>query len=703
MFLRIGNSRVNRPSFPVSRVGRRLVPWIVLSGILWLQVSSALSAVPMLKNAVFRAPVGNWGVGNNWNTGSVPGFSDYSVFVSGNNTARITAREPGPVNVYIGRGNGNGEVQMSGAGALISRGVYLGWNRGRYGLWYQTGGLLDTSYMRLGSARSTQGKFILKGGIVRVAWNVDVGRHGLGGFTVAGGTLHTGAVSVAAQAGSDYSYFNEAGGQVTVHGGVNVGARGLLDLSGGTFHWGGKLTVAGNGGTMEVMGPGATAKWTGRGGTALTIADGGILRFDLIPNGIGTLNLGRGKLAIDAGAVLVVDGSRFNFPGKRTRTFKLITSSGMAGESTFSRVEFVGFEDKSAWVSCVGGDVVLNLRPAPALSRPAVISAGTIEPNSRFDYMYAPSAMYDRTEGLYKVWTCYLTSSMTNGGDHIGYKEYPTLAGLAHAPTMTAMNPSGNPSRQDDVDACDPSVYRDPSTGIYYLAYDGNTQPDPRSHLPSATRIGIARSCDGGRTFTPLYTKNAATGYALIAPGPRFLANAYGTGQPAVVQADDGYWYMIYTDDDSNAPNSSHPNCVKVIRSHSPTFMKDGAADYTTVKSMPLSVVGNGSSLDMAYDPATKQFIVIDDNMPGLGKPIGDNSIELIWFNAHWKLIRSQYLTIRHQKFSFGEGVALLTNSRGRVLYPNLLTFFGATQDRHQHVWPYWIRGNFSYLNIVYW
>ncbi|MHB1767099.1 MAG: beta strand repeat-containing protein [Phycisphaerae bacterium] len=327
----------------------------------------------------------------------------------------------------------------------------------------------------------------------------------------------------------------------------------------------------------------------------------------------------------------------------------------------------------------------------------SVLGSGTLEPNSSFNYMYCPSIMYDPTDGMYKVWTGYNTNSMP-GGDHISFEEAPTLAGLANAPVTTALAPNyNNPSYFDSLDACDPNVYVDPTTGIYYMAYDGNTNG---TGLSETTRIGIAESTNGGATFTPVYTSNSANGYALIAPGSNVNPSAYGTGQPAVVRANDGYWYMIYTNAQGNGP----PDSISVIRSTSPTFANaQGVADYTTVTSFSPTEVG-GYSLDMAYNAATSQFVIAANTTPVATTPIGNNSMELSFFNSNWSLASQENITANNLGFSFGEGIGLLSSSDKQLLNNSQLTFVGATinaTDRANNEWAYWVRGNFSYLNLA--
>ena len=321
----------------------------------------------------------------------------------------------------------------------------------------------------------------------------------------------------------------------------------------------------------------------------------------------------------------------------------------------------------------------------------SVLGSGTLEPNSTFNYMYAPSIMYDAADGMYKVWTVYNTNSMP-GGDHISFEEAPTLAGLMNAPVTTALAPNyNNPSYFDSLDAADPNVYVDPTTGIYYMAYDGNTNG---TGLSETTRIGIAQSTNGGQTFTPIYTNNSTNGYALIAPSSPIDSSAYGIGQPAVVRANDGSWYMIYTD----AQGNGAPDSIQVIRSTSPTF-----SSYTTVTSFSPSLVG-GYSLDMAYNSATSQFIIAANTTPVATTPIGDNSMELSWFNSNWSLASQENITANNLGFSFGEGIGLLSSSDKQLLNNSQLTFVGATinaTDRTNNEWAYWVRGNFSYLNLA--
>ncbi len=672
---------------------RRWHKEILVATAALLTSSLAMGNVNAAVSDVFLPSVGNWYLATNWNQGYVPSGASDAAFIIGNTTAEITSSEPDIQAIYVGQGDGNGDLQMVTGGYLAASGVFLGRDTSRYGLWYQSGGTLNTPYIQMAGANGTQGTFVIGGGSVSGVSSMDVGDSGLGGFTVAGGTLDTGSFNIATAAGSNYSYFNEAAGQVTVNVGVNVGSstnntNGLLQLSGGNFSWNGDVVVAGNGSALEVAGTGATDNWTGTSGAALTVGNGGAVHFDLTANGVSTLNLGGGQLDLNTGASLVINGADFSSFSSQPQTLQLINSGGMAGNANFSNVQLVGFQNTTASISYAAGNITLTVGPtAPPISQ-TVVGSATVVPDSQFNYMYAPSAMYDQTEGLYKVWTVYHQSRMS-GGDHISYQSAPTLAGMANAPVVTAMAPSLNPYYFNDWQAADPSVYRDPATGIYYMAYDGNTDG---THLQEETRIGIAESFNGGRTFTPLYTNNAAAGYALIAPGANYVVGSYGVGQPAVVQANNQLWYMIYTD----MPDGGNNPTMQVISSSSPTF-----SNYTSVAGISPNTVA-AYSLDLAYDPTTSEFITIGNTTNT--SQIGNNSIQLTFFNSNWQFVRKLSLTMDNQSFSFGEGVGLLTNAEKQILSPYLMTFFGATvnlNDLNNNVPAYWVRGNFTDLSML--
>src|SRR5262249_41010435 len=57
-------------------------------------------------------------------------------------------------------------------------------------------------------------------------------------------------------------------------------------------------------------------------------------------------------------------------------------------------------------------------RNAASELAPEFLGAGTVARETDFLYAYAPSIMYDETEGLYKWWACYNGPLSTGGGDY---------------------------------------------------------------------------------------------------------------------------------------------------------------------------------------------------------------------------------------------------------------------------------------------
>jgi hypothetical protein len=319
----------------------------------------------------------------------------------------------------------------------------------------------------------------------------------------------------------------------------------------------------------------------------------------------------------------------------------------------------------------------------------SLVAAGVLagQANEGFSYMYAPSFMYDGTDGMYKAWTGFHGPGSPLG-DNIGFKEAQSIRELINIPTQIAMSPSGDPTKFDQLHACDPSVYRDPNDGSYYLAYDGNTDG---SGLYVTTRIGIARSTDGGHTFAPLYNGPAVNGYAILSPGANF-ASGYGVGQPAVVRANDGTWYMLYTD----SPGGNNPEVYQVIHSSVPSF-----STFAWVTTLPHSLT-QAASLDLAYDPIKGGFIVVG-NATSIYTPIGSSAIRLSYFDSQWNYRGQQILQANGLSFSFGEGVGLLTNSVRSILSPQVFTFASGTINsgaRISNFGSWWVAGNLCYFTV---
>lgn len=287
-------------------------------------------------------------------------------------------------------------------------------------------------------------------------------------------------------------------------------------------------------------------------------------------------------------------------------------------------------------------------------------------------YNYAPSFMYDETEGLYKIWMC---AGVNSSGDFIGYKESTSLTGLLTAPLQITLTPSGDPTKFDQIHACDPNVYR--VGDLYYLTYSGNTD---NTQLPERTRVGMAVSYDRGRTFQRLHG-----GVHILEPNTNTFVvdpNSYGVGQSAVVQANDGYFYMIYTDADGGGA----PVYQRVIRSLDPAFTP---GSFTAVTSM----TNVGNSVDLAYDPARAEFIVI-------------NHLEMIYFNATWTEVRRRYLS-NPFAWTFGEGHGLLMDSQKRPFtflqdgVPCDVVAAATVEDpANTSLWAYWVEGDLKYLVV---
>jgi len=309
-----------------------------------------------------------------------------------------------------------------------------------------------------------------------------------------------------------------------------------------------------------------------------------------------------------------------------------------------------------------------------------------IMPDEERSYNYCPSFLYDDVEGLYKIW-----SGGAGGGDNILYKESPTLEGLLDDVTKSVLQPSHNPSKFDDIHACDPNVFC--VSGTFYLSYSGNTD---NSDLYEATRIGMAISYDRGRSWTRLHN-----GDHILAPAADYTSNPnnYGIGQSAAVQANDGYFYMIYTDVDQF--RSGQKTFFRVIRCSDPTFP-------TNKHEMVNSNVPNtaGYSLDLAYDKKTEEFIVItdiSDDPDVVEDPYA--KVQLAYYDENWNYLRKRTIKV-HPLWAFGEGVALLADlNKEPINYsyhgePSLVTAAATCEynDDAGPLWAEWVGGDTKYL-----
>ena len=229
----------------------------------------------------------------------------------------------------------------------------------------------------------------------------------------------------------------------------------------------------------------------------------------------------------------------------------------------------------------------------------------------------------------------------------------------------------------------------------YYLYYSGNTSD---TVLPERTRHGVAVSTDGGRTFHRLNG-----GEHIGEPDPSTYTEGYGAGQSAVVEASDGWLYMIYTDVEDSF------NGVRVIRSRDPAFPPAG---QEPVASFTFGDMG-GASLDLAYDADHEEFIVVSNATPGFeSRPsLADSAVKLTYFDRSWTRLRSRTLSAPAAGYALGEGIGILTDSRRRILrqdvrggaggagdgVPSLVFAAAAWEPDPCEVWACWIVNNHLY------
>ena len=318
--------------------------------------------------------------------------------------------------------------------------------------------------------------------------------------------------------------------------------------------------------------------------------------------------------------------------------------------------------------------------PSSALSLSGLTNLSVRQPvyqnivqDSTAVYNYAPSFMYDEVEGLYKIWMCGAGIPGCVGGDNILYREATSLQGLMTAPLTVALQPSLDPTKFDQIHACDPNVYR--VGNLMYMAYGGNTDG---SQLVATTRLGMAISYDGGRTFQRLNNGNA-----ILSPNPADAA-VYGIGQPAVVPAPNGYFYMIYTDVSTN--NGTY---VRIIRSLDPAFTP---GNFTNVVSISSGTIG-GFSLDLAFDDNLSQFVIINES-------------KLEYYTTNWTYVQTLTLT-NPFSWTLGEGYGLLMNSQKRPVNYNQdgiasYVLSGSTVDstNDTSLWANWVAGDLKYLVV---
>lgn len=146
----------------------------------------------------------------------------------------------------------------------------------------------------------------------------------------------------------------------------------------------------------------------------------------------------------------------------------------------------------------------------------------------------------------------------------------------------------------DSLHVCDPSVIQ--VGGVLYLYYGGDTLHNTigqnivektcacdgiavcgQNQCDGTTRIGVARSTNGGRSWERLNDGLPIVQPAWARPGAKFEAtnpSPYASGQPSVTFVGDRF-YLIYTDSTGAATNPVSGAGQFVLRSTDPTFQAD--------------------------------------------------------------------------------------------------------------------------------
>lgn len=221
-----------------------------------------------------------------------------------------------------------------------------------------------------------------------------------------------------------------------------------------------------------------------------------------------------------------------------------IDALGVSGETTQL---ISGYVFNSRWdYPERGGDTHI-----PDLLRPA-------------NYDYAPTII--ENNGIYQMfWTSGVRGVIE--GDHILMAESRSPNG-PWTFRGTVFGPSTSPTAFDGAHTADPSVVKVGNS--LYMYYSGLPLPKMTSDGPvhtdggpfHITKIGVAKSVDGGRHWVRLNSRNP-----IISPMLQRTGNDYGAGQPSVFYRD-GRFHLIHTDTTS-ALGAVHQYA---LRSSDPTF-----------------------------------------------------------------------------------------------------------------------------------
>jgi hypothetical protein len=602
-------------------------------------------------------------------------------------------------------------VLNSGGGTYNYGTFSTGSSSGDYRLFYQNGVHSVGTSFDVGAAYQSRGSFIIKGGSLSASGSgagIIAGDSGFGEIANSGGTVtDSGNLTVDNVGFNNYSFYSQNSGSTTVSGHTTVGTSGLLDISGGSYSTNG--ITASSGSTLELGGSLTGASTATVSAGPVTLGSGSTLKFDFADTGAPTLNLGSNSLNLVSGSELVIDLSNYHYTGSDTKTFTLFSFGSLSGESVSTFAQSTVFVGNNFYnVGTIYTGTAYQITITHTLSQNEVTSTGALSSETGYSYQYSPSIMYDETEGLYKMW---YTGDPNGGtgdqiGDNIMYKEYPTFAGLANAPATYAFSKDGNPNTVNGWDVADPDVYRDQTTGTYYLAYSGNTGY-PSQSQPNNTQIGMAQSADDGRTFSAYYLNYPAAYPNGELVSPTSTTNTYGVGQPGVAYVN-GYWFMFFSD--INSDGYEYIDCLRSPNAgftSGVTFMGQWKIPTLSQPSSTGLSPGDG----VAFDPTTGQMLLFAEATgnpaaPG-GTPGGDfiGVNHFYWDSATdgWTYGYFNTISAMNQPFSFAEGIGVLTNSQGSLLQSadNYYVFAASTWVPNDKDQSGAIEGGIYYMTVV--
>jgi hypothetical protein len=291
-------------------------------------------------------------------------------------------------------------------------------------------------------------------------------------------------------------------------------------------------------------------------------------------------------------------------------------------------------------------------------------------------YDYVPSVMWD--EGKYKMWWC---SDGTLTGDHIFYAESTTLTswtilangnqGIVFSPSYNPADDNGTKNKFDSLLTCDPSVVKVGGTYfMYYTAYPRNN-----GTYSFTTRIGAAYSYDGKQWFrynngvAPIINTHVS-GVSVFGTPPH-----YGVGHPSVVYLD-GFFYITYND---SSGASGGGTTQYALRSTDPFFQvnveewRTGGVWYRlngSPGSTGYPYLNPGVSVDWAYSPASKEFVISVDGAGRTYSSGGESGRRGTYSSIRVfnKALTSQR-DLTHVRAQWVDGPGIVKGPSGHMLY----------------------------------